>query len=395
MFNPGKIVLALFLACFVFPIQIGAADCEFSLSTDDPANTGLGYAGHSRIVEVLEANGCTETKDAALKITFRIDALDSDRDLNPTGLLLAGGFSSITRLDVTATVSLTATRDGGEIFSDTLTGRNSPHELFSGWRKARGVKKRAVEAAADRLASRLLAQLAGPDAEIALPPRGNGDLLNEDRDIWPIFGAALLDIAIHESGHFINARLTGHKAHMQGNDSRTFKVGAHTALGLTALFTHHVGDDRLFMMPDVLYDFAPVRTPRGLEYRDENGVPVSHGRRDHALIAYSGILFQNITNEILLTRHPRLIDEDRPFLKGMFFFNLFLPLFYTFESRSDANSDLRLLQQDLGYDKWQVNAIVLIPAALDAYRYYHPEKKRLRTYARIAKVVPVIICLSQ
>ncbi|MFH1539072.1 MAG: hypothetical protein ABIH66_08935, partial [bacterium] len=361
----------------------------------DPANTGLADAAHVRFIETMTANGCFESADATLKITLTIGVIDADKDLNPQGVLLAGGYSSITKLDVTATVSLTAVQGDEEVFSETLTGRNSSHELFSGWRKARAVKKRAVETAADRLAASLLKEINGPEADTAIPPRGNGDLLNEDRDIWPIFGAALTDIAIHESGHLVNARLTGHKGHMQGNDSRTFTVSPHTVLGLTALFTHHVGDDQLFMMPDVLYDFSSLRTDRGMEYLDENGAPVSHGRRDHALIAYSGLLFQNITNEILLTRHPRLIDEDRPFLKGMFFFNLFLPMFYTFESRSDDNSDLRLLQQDIGYDKWQVNAIVLVPAALDAYRYYHPEKKRLRTYARIAKTIPVVICLSQ
>ncbi|MFH1538119.1 MAG: hypothetical protein ABIH66_04115 [bacterium] len=352
------------MACFVFSAPVTAADCDFSLSTSDPTNTGLADAAHIRIVEVLEANGlteagCAETENAPLKLTFTIGEVDANRRFNAVGLLLAGGYSSITKLDVTAAVSLEATKDGEEVFSDTIAFRNSPHELFSGWRKARGVKKRAVEDAADHLAARLLKQIKGDSP--TLPARSNGDLLNEDRDIWPIFGAALADIAIHESGHFINARFTGHKANMQGNDTRTFEVGPHTVLGISALFTHHVGDDQLFMMPDVLYDFSGAQTPRGLEYRDENGAPVSHGRRDHALIAYSGILFQNLANEVILTHHPRLIDEDRPFLKGMVFFNLFIPAFYTFEGRSDYNSDLRMLQRDLGYDKWQVNAIVLVP----------------------------------
>jgi hypothetical protein len=29
------------------------------------------------------------------------------------------------------------------------------------------------------------------------------------------------------------------------------------------------------------------------------------------------------------------------------------------------------------------------------YRYHHPEKKKLRRYARIAKILPVLIILSK
>ena len=166
--------------------------------------------------------------------------------------------------------------------------------------------------------------------------------------------------------------------------------------GFSLLYAHHIGDDQLLpLLPDVIYEFDVFNTPNGPEYRDEYGQLISHGRRDHAFLAYSGIFTMNITNEVLLTRHPDLIDRDRPFQKGMFFSNIFIPLFYTFKGYDDPNSDLLLVQRSTGLDRWQVNAMVIVPAALDVYRYYHPEKKKLRRISRIAKLIPVIICLSQ
>ena len=79
----------------------------------------------------------------------------------------------------------------------------------------------------------------------------------------------------------------------------------------------------------------------------------------------------------------------------MFLGNILVPAFYTVRGYSDYNSDLMLLQRDLGWDRWAVNTLVLTPLAIDMYRYYHPEKKRLRRYARIAKLVPLLICLTR
>jgi hypothetical protein len=132
-----------------------------------------------------------------------------------------------------------------------------------------------------------------------------------------------------------------------------------------------------------------------VQYLDEAGNAVHDGQRRHALIAYSGILFQNLANEYLLTKDPYLIDRDDPFKKGMFWGNIIVPGFYTFQGYDDPNSDLKLLQQDLGWDRWAINTMVLAPLAIDLYRYYHPEKKKLRRYARIAKILPVLIILSK
>lgn len=387
---------AALAALFLFAATAAARDCSWTLTVADPHETGFAAAAEDKIRLTLAANNClpaAEGETPILNIVFTINSLTSDRDVNAVGMLFAGGFSSATKLDAAADATLDADAPAGHLSLNGVFG-NGPHEYFSGWRRARGVKKRAVELAAEKLTLELLAGL-DPEVKTVAPSRPNSDFLNEDADLWPILAGGAADIVIHESAHYINARLLGHRTHFRGNDKRTFKVGPHTPAGISVLFTHHVGDNQLLMIPDMLYDFTAVETPAGLEYRDENGNLVSNGARDHAFIAWSGIMSQQITNEYILTKHPRLIDEDEPLLKGMFLFNIFIPAFYTFESNRDENSDLRLLRRDLDINRGVVNSMVLVPAALDVYRYYHPEKKRLRLYSRIAKIIPVAVCLSQ
>jgi len=269
-------------------------------------------------------------------------------------------------------------------------------EFFSGYHRSRAVKKRAVQEAAYELAAGFLSSVRETGFQAVKPGFGASDLLTEDADLWPILGASLTGLVIHETGHIMSAYMTGHTPEIRGNDSRTFDTGPELVAGLSILFAHHIGEDsHLPLLPDILYDFHPVQTSNGMAFVDNNGAPVSHGRRDHSFIVYSGIMYQNATNEYLLTKHPDLINKDEPFLKGLFFMNVFLPSFYTVWGYQNENSDLKLLRESLDYEKWKVNAMVLAPSALDVYRYYHPEKKKLRAYSRIAKLIPVIICLSQ
>jgi hypothetical protein len=310
-------------------------------------------------------------------------------------MILAGGLSSATYLNAHVTATLIAEQAGADVFSETLTYTNPPRELYSGWYRARSIKKHAVEDTAQKLIIRFLRDRALCGDRVNAPPGANGDLLTEDRDVWPVLGGGFTGVGFHEAGHLINARLTGHDARIRRSDDRTFEAQADTLAGLSVLFAHRLGDDMQFPFPDAMYDFSSVPSAAGPQYLDASGNPVSGGRSDHALIAYSGILYQNLTNEYLLTRHPDLIDRDDPFKKGIFFGNILVPAVYTVRGYSDANSDLWQLQQDLGWDRWAVNAMVLTPLALDMYRYYHPEKKKLRRWARIAKAVPLIIVLSQ
>ena len=377
-----------------------AAACPaFHVTVEDHTSTpGFDLAAQKIIEDTLAANGCDVApaeNSADVLVRFYIRDVASKKNVNPVGMALAGGLSSTFALRVDVSAELDAVQNGQTVFHGAETVQNSPHDLYSGWYRARSVKKHTVETAAAKLAIQLLKSTPGQGGAVVTPPRSNGDFLNEDRDVWPILGGGFTMVGFHEIGHLFNARLLGHSSEIRSTDERTFEATFPVVAGFSVLFSHRLGDDMQFPLPDALYDFHSVSTPSGVRYLDDGGMDVSHGRRDHALIAYSGILFQNLANEYLLTKHPHLIDQDNPFRKGMFWGNIIVPGFYTFQGYSDPNSDLYLLQQDLGWSRWAVNTMVLTPLAIDMYRYYHPEKKKLRRYSRIAKLIPVLVCLTK
>jgi hypothetical protein len=377
------------------------------VKVNDEAESGFGSATQNALAEILRLNGC-ETIDVAgslapsnrevLEFVFTIEELKTKRRFNPKGALLAGGLSSAYVNSVTVSARLDAASGGQSLFNKQLEYENNPHEIYSAWRRAEGTKKRASESAAHSLASDFLVESGWIENKenILSPVPPPSDFLTKDSDIWSFVAGGLAGIAIHETGHFAGAALTGHNASFKGNDSRTFTAGPELSLFTSLLFSHRTGKDMLLpLLPDVVYDFDVFETSGGLEYADKNGVPISNGARDHSLLSYSGIMFQTFANEIILTRRPDLIEHDDPFAKGIFFINVVLPVFYMAHGYSDPNSDLLLMQKSSGLDRWQVNAMVAAPAALDAYRFYHPEKKKLRIYSRIAKLIPVVVCLTR
>ena len=396
--------IALILCLALTARSATAAACRYELTVSPGADTRLDAAADAAadaaLHGLLAANGCeiaTTTAADNIEIVFQTTSVVADKKLNPLGMALAGGLSSAYYLDIKVTASLEARRGGQTVFTETLTYAASPRELYSGWFRARALKKRAVEAAAEKLGIHMLKNLdCGADPNtLRVPARPANDFLNKDRDIWPILGGGFTMVGVHDAGHVFNARLTGHNGEIRSDDRRTFEATFPAVAGFSVLFSHRLGDDMQFPLPDALYDFASYNTPSGEQYLDDAGNQVHDGQRRHAVIAYSGILFQNLANEYLLTKDPHLIDRDDPFKKGMFWGNIIVPGFYTFQGYDDPNSDLKLLQQDLGWGRWAINTMVLAPLAIDLYRYYHPENKKLRRYARIAKILPVIIILSK
>lgn len=136
----------------------------------------------------------------------------------------------------------------------------------------------------------------------------------------------------------------------------------------------------------VKYDLMVVRDESGrLKYLDKEGRPVEEGADKRFAIASAGINSQNITSEWILTRYPRLRDEPRPFLKGMLAFDIITSAGYAVVGRKDPDGDLRGMAESLGVkDRW-VGALVFLPAAVDAYRYFYPEARWAPWVSRGAK----------
>jgi hypothetical protein len=122
----------------------------------------------------------------------------------------------------------------------------------------------------------------------------------------------------------------------------------------------------------------------------EPGRPLT--RREHYITASAGFNAQNIVNEWVLTRRPNLMTQDDPFVKGVVTFNFWLSVGYAataFAGTGPAERDTKGMADALGWNEKWIGAMILVPTALDTYRYKHPDAKWARTASRISKLVMI------
>ncbi len=169
----------------------------------------------------------------------------------------------------------------------------------------------------------------------------------------------------------------------------TFIAGA--ALGLAMHESGHL----LF---DVLFDADPG-TARvsyaGIPFFAITHRPVSPVRE--FTISSAGFWVQHGTSEILLTRRPRLRDEQAPLMKGILAFNVITSGVYAgaaFARTGPAERDTRGIAVSARIAEPWVGAAVLGPAVLDAARYFKPESRALRWASRAMKVGGVLLVLK-
>jgi hypothetical protein len=123
-----------------------------------------------------------------------------------------------------------------------------------------------------------------------------------------------------------------------------------------------------------------------------NGAPFWPGPRGYATIVSSGLICQEITDEIILTAQPRLRHEKAPFLKGMLLFNTAASVAYGIANLTGiepAEGDLRALDGVSRVPHGVFAALVLGTAALDVARYFLPEAQWLPWVSRGTKVVTI------
>jgi len=123
-----------------------------------------------------------------------------------------------------------------------------------------------------------------------------------------------------------------------------------------------------------------------------NGEPFLPGPRGLSFIVSSGILCQEITDEIILTERPRIRYETAPFLKGMLLFNTAASVAYGIANLAGIEppeGDLRGLDRSSGVPHGVFAALVLSTAALDVARYLLPDVTWIPWVSRGSKVVMV------
>jgi len=162
------------------------------------------------------------------------------------------------------------------------------------------------------------------------------------------------------------------------------KFVAGAAVGLAA----HEGGHLVF---DGLFDAHP-----GIKKVSFHGIPfvaVTHdaglSKRREFIIDSAGFWVQEATNELILTRRPNLRRERAPFTKGVFAFNVGTSIAYAgaaFARTGPGERDTRGMADSLRWKEPFVGVLILIPAVLDAFRFYHPEARWAAWGSRAAKI---------
>jgi hypothetical protein len=123
-----------------------------------------------------------------------------------------------------------------------------------------------------------------------------------------------------------------------------------------------------------------------------DGSPFTPGPNGYAFIVSSGILCQEVTNELILTGNPRIRYETAPFLKGMLLFNTATSVAYGIANLvgvEPPEGDLHGMDRLPGMPHGVFAALVLGTAALDVARYFLPDVGWLPWVSRGSKVLTV------
>lgn len=166
-----------------------------------------------------------------------------------------------------------------------------------------------------------------------------------------------------------------------------FLAGA--AVGLAAHESGHLLFDGLF------------RADPGLKRVSFHGLPffaITHksglSPRREFVIDSAGFWVQEATNEFILSRRPNLRQERAPFVKGVVAFNIVASVGYAgaaFARTGPLERDTRGMADALGWKEPYVGLLILIPAVLDAFRFYHPEARWAAWGSRASKVGGVVL----
>lgn len=137
---------------------------------------------------------------------------------------------------------------------------------------------------------------------------------------------------------------------------------------------------------------------------DYKGIPffaLSHApdlspRREY-VVSSAGFWSQYLYSEHILTHHPNLRHEESPFRKGMLGFHVVTSLVYAgaaFGRTGPVERDTRGMAQSRRIDERWIGALVLAPAVLDLYRYFHPEARWAMWTSRGVKMGSVALTIK-
>ena len=137
---------------------------------------------------------------------------------------------------------------------------------------------------------------------------------------------------------------------------------------------------------------------------DYKGIPffaLSHApdlspRREY-VVSSAGFWAQYLYSEQVLTHYPNLKDEQSPLRKGLLTFHVATSLVYAgaaFGKTGPTERDTRGMAFARRISERWIGVMVLAPALLDAYRYFHPDARWAAWASRSTKMGSVLLVLK-
>jgi hypothetical protein len=168
--------------------------------------------------------------------------------------------------------------------------------------------------------------------------------------------------------------------------SKGKRVALFLAGGVTGLALHESGH----LVADAAFGENP-----SLKKVDFHGIPffaITHRsglpRRKEFTISSAGFWMQHVENEWLLSQRRPLRDRG-PFAKGIFTFNVLTSAAYAgaaFAKTGPVERDTRGIAESARVDERWIGALLLAPAVLDAWRYFHSDSKWAAWSSRGVKI---------
>lgn len=178
------------------------------------------------------------------------------------------------------------------------------------------------------------------------------------------------------------------------NEKRAASIPIFLAGAAVGLGAHESGH----LLFDAIFDAHP-----GVKRVSFHGIPffaITHdpglSPRREFVIDSAGFWVQHAGNEILLTRHPRFRQTGSAFAKGLFTFNVLTSVAYStagFLRTGPVERDTRGMADALRWKEPALAVLLLVPAVLDAVRYFHPDAKWAVWGSRGVKVGMVLLVL--
>jgi hypothetical protein len=135
---------------------------------------------------------------------------------------------------------------------------------------------------------------------------------------------------------------------------------------------------------------------KGVPFFALSHAPDLSPRREYT-VSSAGFWTQFLYSEQILTHHPQLRAEESPMRKGLLTFHVITSLIYAgaaFGQTGPVERDTRGMAESLHVSERWIGALILAPAVLDTYRYFHPDARWAAWTSRGVKMGSVALVLK-